>query len=490
MPNTISIALSIAVSAAAFGLASHPAHANDWNGFSVGIGGGYGVTNNEMKIGPGPDVTGISGGLDINGLSGTGGFFTLGAGYDRVLYNKLLVGAFVDYDFADIETKVSLGIPPADDLNASAKFKIDNQLSVGGKVGYLVSPTTVFFATGGYAHAETSDVDASVSTASGGGSGTLASVGSFNGYFFGGGAETLIGKGFSVKAEYRYTSLEAENATVLPGSGASDFISASIKPQIQTARLSLNYRFGDDSNDAATNPQPPIVNSNWTGPYIGIGAGYGVANNKATVADRSSPPGSIFNVALDGIGSDGGLISGTVGYDLQLHTRYVIGAFFDADFANLKNRNTLSLTDGVDTLGAGTISKFDNMLMVGGRFGYLVTPDTLVFGSVGYANVGMDPMTLNAGFSGASTGIVLIDGQRFDGFFVGGGIETKIWESLSLKAEYRYVDLSRDEVTLLPNDLPQINQFISTKFDPTIQMGRLSLNYRFGARETPDAPLK
>ncbi len=192
----------VAASVLAMGLTSNHVFAGEWDGFSFGVGGGYGIANNELKIGPRPETTGLGGGLDIDGLGGTGGFFTLGAGYDHVLLNKFVVGAFIDYDFANIETTAGIGIPPLGDLNASARFRIDNQLSIGGKLGYLVSPSTLFFATGGYAHAETSDLDARVSAGGFSDGGKLATVGSFNGHFFGGGVETLIGKGFSVKAEY------------------------------------------------------------------------------------------------------------------------------------------------------------------------------------------------------------------------------------------------------------------------------------------------
>ncbi len=148
------------------------------------------------------------------------------------------------------------------------------------------------------------------------------------------------------------------------------------------------------------------------------------------------------------------------------------------------------MSDGVDTIGGGTSTKIDNILMLGGRLGYLATPDTLLFGSVGYANAGMGSTTLDIDFLGAGGGVELIDGRRFDGVFFGGGIETKIWDQLSLRAEYRYVDLGTESMKLLPHDFPEINEFISTKFDPSIQMGRISLNYRFGGREAPAAPLK
>jgi outer membrane immunogenic protein len=92
--------------------------------------------------------------------------------------------------------------------------------------------------------------------------------------------------------------LESENATVLPGTGVSDFVGASLKPQIQTGRVSLNYRFGDGTADPVDNSVPPVV-GNWTGAYLGFGAGYGTATNDITLADRSPVPGSIFNVDID-----------------------------------------------------------------------------------------------------------------------------------------------------------------------------------------------
>jgi outer membrane immunogenic protein len=485
------LALISASAAALAASASGAAFAGDWDGLTLGAGGGYAMTNNEFNIGPGAILDGVIGGsgLDINGLSGTGGFATLSAGYDKTLLHTLVVGAFVDYDFADIDSSIGISIPPIDDLNASAHFKIDNQLSIGARLGYLMSPSSLFFLDAGYAHVETSDVKFGVSGPVTLG-GTLASVGSFDGYFIGGGLETMLRNGFSIKAEYRYTSLMAENATVLPGNGINDFVTASIKPQIQSARLSLNYHFGDGVTEPVDNSIPPITSS-WTGPYLGIGTGYSVANNKTTLADRSTPPGSIFSAVLDGVGDDGGFIAATAGYDYQLGSKFVIGAFADADYSNLHHDNKLDLTaPGLDLSGE-TESEFKNILMVGGRFGYLTTPDTLVFASVGYANAGLGDTNLSGSLNGGSASLALFGDQRFSGAFFGGGIETKIWDSLSLKAEYRYLDLGSESMTLLPDTLPEINEIVSTKFDPSIQMGRISLNYRFGGRaETDTAPLK
>jgi outer membrane immunogenic protein len=489
--------LLVVSSATAFAVSlSAPASANDWEGFSVGIGGGYGMAKNDFDIGTGPAISSfLDANIAINGFGGSGGFFTLGAGYDHVLFGPLVVGAFIDYDFSDIDTNIGAG-SRLGNIDANINFKIENQLSIGGRLGYLVAPTTLFFSTFGYAHAESSDITARLSSGGISGGGTLAGVGSFDGYFLGGGVETLISNGFSIKAEYRYTSLRAEDLDILPGSGASDFITGSIKPQIQTGRVSLNYRFGNGQNEAPDNSIPPVTSS-WTSAYLGVGGGYGVAKNTLELADRSQPdPGSLFSAGIP-FGHDGGILFATVGYDYQISPSFVIGAFGDADYSHLQQGNNLTLSLGEDAeVRGGTNTEFKNMLMVGGRLGYLVRPDTMLFVSGGYANVEADDTHLYVGASVEGIdigggGTTLISGRRFDGGFIGGGVETRLNDYLSLKAEYRYIDLGSETVKLLPNDLPEINEVVSTKFDPDIQMGRLSINYRFGGTTAEaETPLK
>jgi outer membrane immunogenic protein len=484
----------IASGAAASVLAT-PAFANDWEGVSLGIGGGYGMAKNDFHVGTGPAVSGIDAGLGIDGFGGTGGFFSLSAGYDHAIFGPVIIGAFVDYDFSDIDTNIGFGSPLAN-LDGNISFKIENQLSVGGRVGYLVAPTTLFFSTFGYAHAESSNINARLSLGGASAGGTLAGVGSFDGYFVGGGVETMISNGFSIKAEYRYTSLQAEKLDILPGSGLDDVITGSIKPQIQTARLSLNYHFGDGKAETPDNAIPRVTSS-WTSAYLGLGGGYAVANNTLGLSDRLEPdPGSLFHAGIP-LGHDGGFLAGTIGYDYQISPMFVIGAFGDADYTRLKQSNSLSLSLGSDEIHAGTSTEFKDMFMIGGRLGYLVRPDTMLFVSGGYANVRADDTNLSLGASSGGFDLgggsaVLIGGKRFDGGFIGGGIETRLTDSLSLKAEYRYVDLNSETVTLLPNELPEINELVAAKFDPDIQMGRLSINYRFGGNTAAAeaAPLK
>jgi outer membrane immunogenic protein len=160
--------------------------------------------------------------------------------------------------------------------------------------------------------------------------------------------------------------------------------------------------------------------------------------------DRSLRP-------IDGIGNQGGFISGALRYDYQTSPRIVIGAFADADFSNLRHSTSLKISQDDATLGVGIRSEFKDIFMVGGRVGYLTTPDTLIFASAGYANAGLSDTQIGAsidvGGINDSAGTVLFGGKRFSGVFVGGGAETRINDELSLKAEYRYVDLGSESMT-------------------------------------------
>lgn len=417
-----------------------PAAANDWAGPYIGVGGGYGMTNTRTDtfVTDEPELFNYK----KNGQAGTGGFLTLSAGYDHALFGPLIVGAFVDYDFSDTDTHFSSFV-----FGEAGHLKLGDQLSVGGRIGYLVAPSTLFFSTFGYAHSGPSDV-----TANFGPDSIRGNLGSFNGYFLGSGVETLIGNGFSLKTEYRYTSMQAEESQLPIG------FTNTFKPQIQTIRMSLNYRFGDGKKDVVDNSIPPITSS-WTGPYLGFGTGYSVAHKQETFA----PEASILN---NPVSNDGGFISASVGYDYQFRQRFVVGAFADADLSNLSYNDKLTISD---TTLYESHGGFKDILMVGGRLGYLTTPDTLLFVSGGYANAGMRETTITVLGSGAT----LYDDKRISGAFIGAGVESKIWDSLSIKAEYRYIDLASENLELFPG-----SSFATARIDPDIQTGRLSLNWR------------
>ena len=468
-----------------FGGFSSAAHADDWTGISFGAGGGYGMVNHELNVSEGPLIPPpIAFDLNVDGLAGEGGFFTLGVGADYQINSRFLIGAFFDYDFMNLDTGLSLAVPPLGGLSASANMEVEDQWSIGGRVGYLANPATLLFVSAGYSHADVSDLTFAATIGGTTTKGVLAGIGDFGGAFVGAGFETKLSHGFSLKAEYRYTNLQSERITLLPdlAPAINDFVTTELAPDIQTVRLSLNYRYGLGSKDqeAVHDASSGPVNRSWTGPYAGIGGGYGAANNNVTLTEGPALPPGFFTVDLDGLSHKGGLFTMGAGYDIQTHPSIVVGGFIDYDLASIEHEDTLSVSFGAPVLNVSLKTEFENILMIGARAGYLTAPDTLLFATAGYARSEMSNLTFAGSIGGGNLAGVLASGETYSGFFAGAGVETMLTSDISLKAEYRYIDLGSEPITLLPGLAPAINNFVSTEFDPVIQTGRVSINYRFG----------
>ena len=263
-----------------------PLHADEWTGVYIGIGGGMGAANHDLSLEDGPDfpsppLPGFA--AELSGLGGDGGFFSLGVGLDYQVNSRFVVGAFFDYDWADLDTSLDASINfLGTTFGAGADIEVEDMWSIGGRLGYLVSPSTMLFVTAGYSQADVSDLTAN---ASGLGSVTLARVGDFDGYFIGGGAEMKITKAISIKGEYRYTDLDSEVITLLPGTapGINNFVTTKLDPDIQTARVSLNYRFGLGGDTGVEPEEPSAPMGSWTQFYLGIGGGYAFTNEELTL---------------------------------------------------------------------------------------------------------------------------------------------------------------------------------------------------------------
>jgi outer membrane immunogenic protein len=477
-----------ALAAGLLGCAS-PVQADDWTSGYIGIGGGMGAANHDLSFENGPGL-GLPFNAELSGLGGDGGFFSLGVGLDYQVNSRFVVGGFFDYDWTNFDTaldaSVSFGGPT---FGAGADIEVEDMWSIGGRLGYLVSPSTMLFVTAGYTKADVSDLTANVSNF---GSVTLASVGDFDGYFIGGGAEMKITKAISIKGEYRYTDLDSEVITLLPGTGAgafiNEFVTTKLDPDIQTARVSLNYRFGLGGDTGVEPEEPSAPMGSWTQFYLGIGGGYAFTNEELTLSNGPAvvPPPS-FNVGFDGFGGEGGALTIGGGYDYQFAPKFVAGLLIDYTMHGADTDLDLN----IGTIVAANVGfGLDNELSIGGRLGYLVTPATLIYGSIGYSRIELDDARLSATVGLGSFGTRLASSGAIDGFFLGGGIETKITDNISLKLDYRYTNGDSEQITLLPDVLPQANDFVRAEIDPDIQTIRMSLDYRFNFGNADPAPLK
>jgi outer membrane immunogenic protein len=141
-------------------------------------------------------------------------FGTLKIGYDRLIHERFLIGAFADVDFYS-NSDHTFSEPWVEDYkeigSIDGSFEIDNVLSAGVRAGLLLTPRILAYAVGGYSRANVDgDVDVSFKD------GTILRLGGpddLDGYFVGGGAEIKLRRNVSLQFEYRYTDLDSDSAS-------------------------------------------------------------------------------------------------------------------------------------------------------------------------------------------------------------------------------------------------------------------------------------
>ncbi len=189
-----------------------------WTGFYLGVGGGGGAVNHDIK----GSITqeNLDPTFELNGLGGDGGFGTVEVGYDRQ-FGRFVAGVFFNYDFTNINTTASIG-------GFSASYDLDGLWSAGGRFGYLVNPSTLAYVLGAYSQAHFS-----VSPKN-----PFIGDQTYSGLSVGGGLETQLGGNWFVKAEYRFTGLDTQTLFNKGGLKITD------DADIHEGRFVLSYKLG------------------------------------------------------------------------------------------------------------------------------------------------------------------------------------------------------------------------------------------------------
>jgi outer membrane immunogenic protein len=216
-------------------------------------------------------------------------------------------------------------------------------------------------------------------------------------------------------------------------------------------------------------PPPPPVYS-WTGCFVGGGGGYGMYNVDGQEIDNGfnfSGPVALPQTTTGGRGWLG-QVSG--GCDYQFSTgswgNWVVGAFADYEFMDLTgNHPSLDLPDSANL-------KENSAWAVGGRIGYLITPNFLTYWDGGYTQTHFDQATYQ--FTG-----VQLPGTTYDGWFIGSGFEYSFnWlvPGLFLKTEYRFSSYDAKTVDDTFEGQPI---GLSESLHPYVQTVTTQLVYRF-----------
>lgn len=432
---------STATALACFGvLAFSHARADDWTQGYLGVGIGADMLASDVRA----DLCCAS--ISQSGPVGGDLGLSITAGADYQLNSVFVAGAFVNYDWSNIETMASISSGPFS--SGANLLNVNGSWTAGGRFGVLATPSTLLYALLGYTWLDIDDI--SFSTL---GMPVALPLPDANGWTSGFGFEHKLGGGLSVRGEYRYTHFGQETLIDDPLIGA-----IKADAEMHTARLIAAYRFGGSRGaEPSDKTAPSRING---GAYIGGGIGLEALSQNLGIAVPFF--GGSANVDGLGTGSFGGTI--IAGYDVMIAPRILAGAFASYDFS------TAESVAGISAFGFGVgaqLLSLDDSLTVGARAGWTVTEDSLLYGLIGYTRVSVNDPAISAG--PLSFAIRFPD---LDGVTIGGGFEKLIAANLSLRAEYRYTVLDDAKIPLIPG-------FVDMDVESALHSAKLTATYRF-----------
>ena len=405
------------------------------------------------------------------------------------------------------------GFPGLDTpVTTNVSHNLDWFGTVRGRVGALITPDVVAYATGGLAFGEIEHI------------GVISPISVGNDYFVsrsvrggwtaGGGLEARLGGNVTGKVEYlhmdfgRYSALATNIGNFTPVN-----VSFNSKISEDLARLGLNYKFDPLAVYTPAEPEhrllaklerprfitKPLPQAAWTwaGYYFGANAGYAASKlNNDTFANDGNLGTPLFATSAGSTvkGAFGGI---QTGYNWQVGI-WVAG--FETD-VQLSMQRVHTMTDCAAFICSPTITNFEAPVRldhtysldwfgtVRARLGAAVTPDVVPYVTGGFAAGGIAHFGNLAGFApngfdANGNPLFIAAGQDFTsrvvkpGWALGGGVEARLFGNVSGKVEYLHMDFG-NQTTLVANPnntVPVAVTFNSRLKDDIVRVG---LNYKF-----------
>ena len=220
-----------------------------WTGFYIGVGLGGAFATHDHSANNKVTQGGIVNPDSLFGFDhdrGDARFFgTVTVGYDAQFNSRWVAGVFLDYDFGNGDSNSRIDrLGNLDDVRLSSEH--GHAWSIGGRLGFLSSPTTLLFVSAGWTQVSF-DGDFSFSVL--GTPFTRSFDTDRDGWFVGAGIETQLGwlsSNWSLRAEYRFTQLDDDNRTFTFACGPQCSRQFDIDHDIDvhSVRAVLSYKFG------------------------------------------------------------------------------------------------------------------------------------------------------------------------------------------------------------------------------------------------------
>lgn len=285
------------------------------------------------------------------------------------------------------------------------------------RIGYLVTPETLGFVSGGYSW-QRNEIAAA----------PFELQWDSDGYFVGAGLETVLSGNWTLKSEYRFS----DHGAAQPFGDV--FAPVDLSLSSHSFAVGVNYRLGGKDGGGATFVVPEYK---WTGFHIGGAVGAGAL---------VSPQPSAVLFALSGDGVLGEL---SVGYDREIGENWVVGLSASARASSLSSRTFFG--DEIEL-------KADYGFDVLARAGAKLNNSTLAYALGGYSwqhfEIGADGVKTDAGSSG---------------YTVGAGLETAVTENVAVNLEYRYSKFGNEDFGV----------GVDFGFEPVFHTVRVGTKYKF-----------
>jgi outer membrane immunogenic protein len=229
----------------------------NWTGFHIGAGGGYGAVLHEgdaffdAELSNDDDTDDFFLGLDLDDLGDRGAIATVEGGFDFQLSENFVLGILGDFTWTNFESDARA--TQCVDIDCSLlniNVELDNMWTIAGRLGFLSSPSTLWYGLVGWTH---SNVDVSLAQDSfidgedpGDPDYDSNNSDSIDGLTVGVGVETLFTDHISGKLEYRYTDLDAisDVDTLLDDPPEFVDLGHDFDTTVQTIRAVVSFRFG------------------------------------------------------------------------------------------------------------------------------------------------------------------------------------------------------------------------------------------------------
>ena len=229
----------------------------------------------------------------------------------------------------------------------------------------------------------------------------------------------------------------------------------------------------DGAPRAAPVQQAP---TSWSGFYFGAQAGWGWADVDSRIT--VSPLAGNDGVGIDSVQHDAPIVGGQIGIQHQFG-QIVLGlegsliSAYQDSFANVACPNP-AITCG---------KRFDDILSVGPRLGFAMGK-WMPYVTGGYANASISHKSF---ITGANTG-VFFGRERFEGWYVGAGVDMALAHGWTVGLEYRHYDFE-DQTMLTFTPAGLLTGDVRT-IDTTMDTIALRVSWKLGRPEPVARPLK